>query len=576
MSDLGSALPENSFVLLARLTAQLASTARLDEMVDAVLGQIVELGFGAVWMAVLDEPSGNLHTLKEVIDGVDTTHEMPKIFMLDTRQPIGHGFRERRMINVVDPDSLYIIDGDDAEIPSGRMALPRVIYDHMRGHPFACGPLLSSRGQPVGALGLSSYRGKQPIPDELLTSGLLRAFMDHLGIAMERALHISRLERLNADLVNAQAAIADNARFKAVGELAAAVAHDLNNLSGIALMAVSVGRRSPTDAHDVLPRIERANRAIGDLVGRLQRVARAGSIISASDQVANLQQIVEDVLALASPILRERSIELVTDLPIVPAVRADSVLIHQVVLNLVLNARDALTDVDRGRMEVRLRGEDGTVRLTVTDNGPGLAPQVRAQLFQPFVTTKPGHVGLGLAAAHASLIHFGGQLEYRDATGGGAVLEVTLAQTPHVEVNDLQTRFAALEPPRRTAKILAVDDDPDILIVVRAYLEPLGYEVTTASTADQALGIAAAQRFDLVLCDVGMPKRSGLDVCQVLHECGFEGQIVLMTGWESATVKSDRRAADCDMILKKPFLGADLLAAIDSLLPPVRSTVLGF
>src|SRR5690242_16362864 len=95
--------------LLARLTARMASTARLDEIVDAVLDHIIDLGFGAVWMAALDEPTGNLVTLKEVIDGVDTTHEMPPIFMLDMRQPIGHGFRERRMINIVDPASLHII-----------------------------------------------------------------------------------------------------------------------------------------------------------------------------------------------------------------------------------------------------------------------------------------------------------------------------------------------------------------------------------------------------------------------------------------------------------------------------------
>jgi hypothetical protein len=62
---------------------------------------------------------------------------MPKIFMLDTRQPIGRGFREQRMINIVDPDSLFIIDGDE-DVPPGRLALPRVIYDHMRGHPYAC------------------------------------------------------------------------------------------------------------------------------------------------------------------------------------------------------------------------------------------------------------------------------------------------------------------------------------------------------------------------------------------------------------------------------------------------------
>jgi hypothetical protein len=146
--------PEESLEMLSRLTARLASTARLDEIVETVLKEIVDLGFGAVWMAALDETTGHLVTLKEVIDGVDTTHEMPPIFMLDMRQPIGHGFSERRMINIRDPEALYILESDTDVAPPGRLALPRVIYDHMRGHPFACGPLLGSSGQPVGALGL--------------------------------------------------------------------------------------------------------------------------------------------------------------------------------------------------------------------------------------------------------------------------------------------------------------------------------------------------------------------------------------------------------------------------------------
>src|SRR5262249_34687492 len=117
---------EGPFELLAGLTARLASTAELDEIVDTGLAEIVHLGFGAVWMAALDDASGHLLTIKEVIEGVDTTHEMPRIFMLDMRQPIGHGFRERRMINIADPDALYIIDDDAAQVPEGRLALPRV------------------------------------------------------------------------------------------------------------------------------------------------------------------------------------------------------------------------------------------------------------------------------------------------------------------------------------------------------------------------------------------------------------------------------------------------------------------
>ncbi|HEX3872153.1 MAG TPA: ATP-binding protein [Pirellulales bacterium] len=552
---------------MARLTARLASTARLDDIIDTVLGEIVTLGFGAVWMAVLDEPSGNLHTVKEVIDGVDTTHEMPKIFMLDMRQPIGHGFRERRMINITDPDSLYIIDHDDEQVPPGRFALPRVIYDHMRGHPFACGPLLGSQGQPVGALGLSSYRGKQAIPDELFAHGLLRAFMDHLGIAMERARDVAKLERLNADLVRAQATIVADARLKAVGELAAAVAHDLNNLAGVALMALSIAQRSPVDARDALPRVERANRAISDLVARLQRVARTGTLGGPSASV-NLVQIIEDVLALMAPVISEHGISVELDLPPAIEVRADPVVVHQIVLNLLLNADHALTAAAVAQPKLRISVVDGEdVRLTVEDNGTGIPEDVLARLFHPFVTTKTGHAGIGLAAAHASLKHFGGQIVARNAPGSGARFEVTL---PRSEVVPNAVASGAERPPPiaqpRTARMLIVDDDPDILGVVQAFLEPLGYEITSTIVPEQAIALASAQSFDVVLCDLGMPKLNGFDVSRAMRDHGYRGKIVLMTGWDCATLVADRRFAQCDFVLPKPFLGADLLHALDVVL----------
>lgn len=560
---------DRPFELLAALTARLASTAKLDEIVDTVLAEIVHLGFGAAWMAVLEESSGHLVTIKEVIDGVDTTHEMPRIFMLDMRQPIGHGFRERRMINIADPDSLYIIDDDDAPVPPDRLALPRVIYDHLRGHPFACGPLLGSRGQPVGALGLSSYHGREPIPDELFEHGLLHAFMNHLGIAMERANHVARLERLNAELTEAQAAIASSARIKAVGELAAAVAHDLNNLSGIALVAVSAGMQSAAAAAEALPRIERANRTIGELVGRLQRVARQAHPEENGSETACVHQIIEDIVAMISPVLRERSIEVELDLQPAPAARAEPSFVHQLLLNLILNARDALDEVrDRPRkLRIALRGERNMVHLEVADNGPGIAEEVLPRLFEPFYTTKRGaHAGLGLAAAAGSLKHSGGRITGRNQPTGGAIFEVELeAGEPSIR----PTAPPALPQPvakSRRGSILAVDDDEDILFVVRAYLHSLGYEVRTTTDADEALRIVPSSAIDLVLCDVGMPKHNGLDLCQVLRESGYRGKIVLMTGWDTQRVNIDRRVQHCDVVLKKPFLGSELIQLIDSML----------
>jgi signal transduction histidine kinase len=555
------------FDLLAGLMGRLASTARLDEIVAAALQEIVALGFSVVWMAVIDEQTGNLATLTSVIDGVDATAAMPRLFMLDIRQPLGIGFRERRMINITDPGSLYILEREDDAVPPGKLVMPRASYDRTHGHPFACGPLIGSQGEPVGALCLASYLGGQPIPEAMLAHGVLRSIMDVLAIAMERALDGARLERLNASLANAQAAIAGDARIKTVGELAGAVAHDLNNLSGIALLAASIGARSATDAVDTLPRIERAIRAIGDLVARLQRIARRPS---SEGEAANLAQIVDDIVVMVKPLLREQSIEVETELPAVAPVRCDAVLIHQIVLNLVLNARDALTEVPSDRRQIKLRARDdgGVVRLTVADTGPGIAPEVFAHLFQPFFTTKrAGHFGLGLASGQAALAQYGGQLDGRNAPTGGAVFELSLVAASTTPSGSAWTAPAVVQR-TRTARILAVDDDDDVVEFIVAYLAPLGYQVSSATTSAQALELAASCELDLVLCDIGMPKTSGIEVARALRASGYRGRVVLMTGWDTLSLAGDVRPTECDMLLQKPFVGAELVRVIEALLPP--------
>ena len=555
---------ESSFDLLARMTTRLASMSSLDEIAGLVANEIAALGFGAVWVAVLDEPTGHLATVRELIDGRDTTDEMPRISMLDMRQPIGHGFREGRMINIKRPESLLIIEDRPEGIPAGAMALPKVIFEHLRGHPFACGPLLGSRGQPVGALGLSSYRGREPLPDELFDDGLLRAFMSHLGIAMERALFVQRLERLNSDLVRTQDLLMKESQMRAVGELAAAVAHDLNNLSGIALMALGSTKTTDTQTLTVLARAERANHAIGELSRRLQRVARTGG--DPSTGAVDLRQVVDDVIVLLRPMCREDStrLDLIDDGH--PAiVRGDHGVVRQAVMNLVLNARDAVKEVsiDRRRIEVRISGRDRVV-LHVRDHGPGVAPNLVGQVFQPFVTSKQGHAGLGLATVRAAMKHFGGEVDTANEPDGGACFRLEFSPAPATEVAATE----ASPPDVRRLSVLVVDDEPDFLTGVRDLLSREGHEVAGAIDGDDAIAKVAQRDFDVVLMDLGLPKRSGLEVIRALRGEGVESKMVLMTGWDGETARADSRAELCDMILQKPFKMQELKQVLTSLFSP--------
>ena len=196
--------------------------------------------------------------------------------------------------------------------------------------------------------------------------------------------------------------------MRAVGELAAAVAHDLNNLSSIALMAL--GSLKQVDAHgqQALSRAERANDAIGELSQRLQRVARTGG--DPRTGATDLRQVVEDVVVLIRPMCKEDSIvvDFVDDRR--PAiVRGDQTIVRQAVMNVLLNAREAVKEVaaERRRIEIRLGGGD-PVSLQVRDRGPGIPDNLLTQIFLPFVSSKEGHAGLGLATVRASLRHFGG------------------------------------------------------------------------------------------------------------------------------------------------------------------------
>jgi signal transduction histidine kinase len=554
-----------AFHLLARMTSRLASMADLDDIATLVSDEIAALGFGAIWIAVLDEPTGHLITVRELIDGRDTTQEMPRISILDMRQPIGHGFRERRMINIQRPESLLIIEDHPEGIPPDEMALPRVIFEHLRGHPFACGPLLGSRNQPVGALGLSSYQGCQPLPDELFEDGLLRAFMSHLGIAMERARFLQRLEHLNSDLVRTQNLLVQESRMRAVGELASAVAHDLNNLSGIVVMALSAVNGIDAQNQQTISRAERANQAIGELSRRLQRIARNGSDPKAG--AVDLRQLVDDIVVLIRPICREDGIRLSLSAPNEPViVQGDQTMVRQAAMNLVLNARDAVKTVaaERRAIDIAITSGGGEVQLEVKDQGTGVPADLTEQIFHPFVTTKEGHAGLGLATVQSSMKHFGGRVEIVDQPDGrGACFRLTFNASL-----SLHAGTAEVEAPRpKRLRILVVDDEPEFVAVVRETLLQDGHEVVGADNGDDALSKVAHERFDLILMDLGLPRRNGLEVVRAMRGEGISSKIVLMTGWDGEAVGADPRVTFCDTVLQKPFRRRELEGVLSTLFP---------
>jgi CheY-like chemotaxis protein len=376
-------------------------------------------------------------------------------------------------------------------------------------------------------------------------------------------MHVKRLELLNADLIRAQDLLMNESRMRPIGELAAAVAHDLNNLSGIALMALG-SLKADVQGQQALSRAERANEAIGELSGRLQRVARTGG--DPRTGATDLRQVVEDVVVLIRPMCKEDSIVMdFIDDGRPATVRGDQTIVRQAVMNVLLNAREAVKEVaaERRRIEIHLQGGD-PVSLQVCDRGPGIPDDLLTQMFLPFVSSKEGHAGLGLATVRASLRHFAGEVAAANDPEGGAVFRLSFSAASDAARSAAQANAPSVRPLR----VLVVDDEPDFVSGMRDLLKTDGHDVASATDGDEAIAKVSQRDFDLVLMDLGLPRRNGLEVIRALRGEGVQSKMVLMTGWDSEAARADARADLCDTVLQKPFKMVELRQVLTTLFAP--------
>ena len=492
---------------LADVTRHLAGSASLDEIASIVSKQIAALGFGTIWMAVVEDPDGGLVPVREIRKGQEIPIVRQGVRVLDQGERLSGG--ELTILNVSNPAADTRIRFVRPTDPGWRFGLPRGLFESLGGKPFAYSVLLGSRGAPVGALALAGFHGGEPIPDERFEEGPLPTLMCQLGIAMERAHLLRRIDWLESQLDTTRAKFMREPLVRMVGELASGVAHDLNNLSGAVLLALASIPNAGQQSGPLLSRAERATKAIGDLSRRLQRtVGNAGSAAGGPAQdAADLKQIVEDVAAVVRPMCKKHSICLdldLTDLGESAMVLGAPSSTRQSVMSLVLDAREAVLSAPTDRRVIEIRGDRRAdeIELTVRDH---------VLKFRPSPLTHD-------------------------------------ASEPMPSQPELAGHL----------RVLVVDDEPEFVGGVQDLLRGKGHEVTSATDPADAFALAAREPFDLVLMDYGLPKKSGLHLLHALRGQGVASKLVLMTGWDSDLLRADSRACHCDRILQKPFLPAEI------------------
>jgi nitrogen-specific signal transduction histidine kinase/ActR/RegA family two-component response regulator len=361
-------------------------------------------------------------------------------------------------------------------------------------------------------------------------------------------------------------------KLRALGELAAGVAHDFNNNLGIILgrTQLLLMKTADPEMSSGLNVIRQAAMDGGEAVRRIQQFSRVRE--DRAHEVLDLAEIADEVVEITRGKWKNESehrgvkvdvaIESVSSLPILGS-RAE---IREALTNLIFNSVDALPE--GGTISIRCRSEGKESILEVADTGVGMTEDVKSRMFEPFFTTKgmSGN-GLGLSMVYGIVSRHKGTVEVETAPGGGTVVRMRLPATElEGGASPERPRFEATA----RARILVVDDETEILAVLREALERAGHLVETASSGSDGIERFRNGRFDVVLSDLGMADVGGWDVARAVREKGPRRVVLgLVTGWGATISEEMVHAHAVNFVIAKPFDVDDLVSKVNQSLEAV-------
>ncbi len=357
-------------------------------------------------------------------------------------------------------------------------------------------------------------------------------------------------------------------KLRALGELSSGVAHDFNNILGIILGRSQLlqGRVDDPELVRGLKTIERAAQDGGETVRRIQDFARART--EQNFQALDVNALLTEVVEITRTRWRDQAevrnvrIDVRMDLGDVRPIQGNGAELREVYTNLVFNAVDAMPS--GGSITFASRMEDDTVVVTVRDTGSGMEPHVRARIFDPFFTTKGANgMGLGMSVVYGIVERHNGSIHVESEPGRGTTFTIRVPAAATTADAPSGERASA---PAQVARILAVDDEPDILELVADILQTAGHRVDTVSSGPAALQRLRDARYDLMFCDLGMREMSGWEVVSAVRAQDTAMGVVLLTGW-GATLSSDRvQEYGIDAVLNKPFEMEKLLGLVQKVM----------
>jgi PAS domain S-box-containing protein len=362
-------------------------------------------------------------------------------------------------------------------------------------------------------------------------------------------------------------------KLRALGELSAGVAHDFNNNLGIILGRTQLLLMRHTDPEVTagLNVIRQAAMDGGEAVRRIQQFSRVRE--DRAHETLDLPSIAEEVVEITRGRWKNeserRGVRVAVGLEVLdpPPILGSKSEIREALTNLIFNSVDALPR--GGTITIRCRSEQGDAVLEVTDDGIGMTEEVRSRMFEPFFTTKGAYGnGLGLSMVYGIVARHHGTIEVETAPDAGTVVRLRLPGTDRPET--VPPTPSGFHAPYR-ARILVVDDEPEILCVLREALTRAGHLVETASSGAEGVERFRRGTFDAVLSDLGMADVSGWEVARMVRQEGSPSVVLgLVTGWGATISEEMVTAHGVNFVIAKPF---DVEALISTVNQAIRSNV---
>lgn|GEM_PF-1234233 len=396
------------------------------------------------------------------------------------------------------------------------------------------------------------------------------------------AADVTERRQIDAEMIRAR--LERGQKLEQIGLLAGGIALDFNNLLTSIIGNASLARaamRSGEDADEYIERLEAQADVAADLSRQLLAYSGQGRVVV---EPVNVSETVEQMATLLrSSVSKGASFDfrLASGLP---AVRADSAQLRQLIMNLITNASDALGGRDgvivlsTSVVEVDgdfLRGLEGAedapggryVCLEVRDPGHGMDEETMGRMFDPFFTTKPDGHGLGLAATLGILRGHRGKVRVTSKLGQGTSIRIFLPATGRKAEQSGPVLSAVYDAPPDGAVVLVVDDEEGVRRMVTASLTEAGYEVVTAANGVEALKrLAERPDIDVVLLDVMMPQMDGAQALRLLRDRAPDIRVILTSGYGERPVLDWLRVSDKVDFLKKPYRVEDVVAKVGKVL----------